>query len=196
MVYEVLASDQACELGQHPGQSRTGDRRYGGDDVGRRGGERRAAHPGWFSCRLGPASWPVRPPRPHQPVSGRDLFGPSCGRPERGDHLYVRCGQAARDAFAPRQRRVIPAATITVVRGAAIAVDVAFTLALDFILAQAAGITVEIAVTQAVGISLALAYDVAYGLVIPLTIGLTPTGLADYPRVADSSPASVVQWAS
>ena len=48
MVRLALAGHKACELGQHPGSSWTGDRRRGCRSVGRGGGERYAAYLPWL----------------------------------------------------------------------------------------------------------------------------------------------------
>ena len=52
MVGNILAGDQAGELGQHPGQSRSGDRHHGCRGVGGGGCERHAAHLRWLKSPL------------------------------------------------------------------------------------------------------------------------------------------------
>ena len=81
MVRLVLAGHQACELGQHPGPSRTGDRRRGCRTVGRGGGERYAAYLPWLPrcvCAGAPAKHGQCQRRPGQ---RRDLPEESRGPP-------------------------------------------------------------------------------------------------------------------
>ena len=86
MVGNILAGDQAGELGQHPGQSRSGDRHHGCRGVGGGGCERHAAHLRWLPRRRCPGDSANR----------RDLLEPSCGRPGLG----VKLAQAVEIALA------------------------------------------------------------------------------------------------
>ena len=71
----VAAGDQAAELGQHPGQSWSGDRHYGCHRVDRGGYECHAARLRWLPRRT--RRWPSQlTPAPHVPRWPRQASGP------------------------------------------------------------------------------------------------------------------------
>jgi hypothetical protein len=158
MVREVLASDRTGELGQHPSQSRNGDRRRGCRDLGGGGRERRAAYLRWLarcSCPAGPASRFTCRLCPDRRDERRDSLKDSCGLPRHGDQLHVgRC-----EAVPYRHSALAVAA----------GVEVALALALAFVLCQALEIALAVAV--------AVAFALPVGLVIPVANGLIPMGL-------------------
>ena len=98
MVGTILAGDQAGELGQHPGQSRSGDRHRGCRGVGRGGCERHAAHLRWLPRRTCPGASANR----------QDLLEQSCGRPGLGDRPRIRHGEAVPGRQSVRDPRPVP----------------------------------------------------------------------------------------
>ena len=184
MVGNILAGDQAGELGQHPGQSRSGDRHHGCRGVGGGGGERHASHLRWLPRR--------RCPGPS--ANRRDLLEPSCGRPGPGGQPRIRQGEAVPGRQSARDPRPVPgpavavavvvilARAVTRAPGVALAVKLAqaVEIALAVKLAQAVEIALALAVklAQAVEIALALAvaFDVAFARVIPVGDALMRTG--------------------
>ncbi len=159
----ILAGDQVGELGEHPGQSRSGDRRHGCRDVGCGGCERHAAH----LCRLPrricsgcPANW--LPPRHNCPDSPGKREE-SCARPGKGDCPHIRLCEAVSDHHSALGLRAAPGPTV-VARAVeiAVAVEIAFAVALT------------LAVAVAVEIAFAVAFAVAFAFVIPVSDGLRP----------------------
>ena len=175
MVGNILAGDQAGELGQHPGQSRSGDRHHGCRGVGGGGCERHAAHLRWLPRRRCPGASANR----------RDLLEPSCGRPGLGERPRIRQGEAVPGRQSARDPRPVPGPTVAV----AVVVILAHTVvhagtlapgvALAVKLAQAVAIALAVKLAQAVEIALALAvaFDVAFARVIPVGDALMRTGL-------------------
>ena len=171
MVGNILAGDQAGELGQHPGQSRSGDRHHGCRGVGGGGCERHAAHLRWLPRRRCPGASANR----------RDLLEPSCGRPGLGERPRIRRGEAFPGRQSARDPRPVPGPTVAVAVVVILAhtVTLAPGVALAVKLAQA----VEIALAQAVQLALALAlalavaFDVAFARVNLVGDALMRTGL-------------------
>ena len=166
----ILAGDQAGEPGQHPGQSRSGDRHHGCRGVGSGRCERYAAHLRWLPRRRCPGASANR----------RDLLEPSCGRVGLGGEPRIRQGEAVPDRQSTRNPRPVPGPTIAVavvilaragahVPGVALAVK----------LAQAVEIALAVKLAQAVEIALAVALAIAFDVarVIPVGDALMPTGL-------------------
>ena len=170
MVGNILAGDQAGELGQYQGQSRSGDRHHGCRGVGGGGCERHAAHLRWLPRRRCPGASANR----------RDLLEPSCGRPGLGGQPRIRQGEAVPGRQSARDPPPVPGPTVAVaVVVLAHAVTLTPGVALAVKLAKAVEIAVKLA--QAVEIALALvlavALDVAFARVIPVGDALMRTGL-------------------
>ncbi len=165
MVGSILAGDQAGELGQHPGQSRSGDRRHGCRGVAGGGCERHAAYLRGLPRRRCPGDSANR----------RDLLEPSCGRPGLGGQPRIRQGEAVPGRQSARDPRPAPGPTVAVavVVIRALAVKLAPGVALAVKLAQA----VALAVKLAQALALAVAFDVAFARVIPVGDVLMRTGL-------------------
>lgn len=177
MVGNILAGDQAGEVGQHPGQSGSGDRHHGCRGVGGGGCERHAAHLRWLPRRRCPGA-----------SANRQDLEPSCGRPSLGGRPRIRQGEAVPGRQSACDPRPVPGPTVavavvilahtiahavTVAPGVAVAVafavafDVAFVLALAFVLAF----------NVAFVFALALAFDVVFARVIPVGDALIRIGL-------------------
>ena len=176
MVGNILAGDQAGELGQHPGQSRSGDRHHGCRGVGSGGCERHAAHLRWLPRRTCPGA----------SATLRGLLKPSCGHPGHVSRPCIRPGEAVADRQSTRNPRPVPGPTIAVavvilarahVPGVALAVKLA--QAVEIALAEAVEIALAVKLAQAVEIALAVALAVAFDVarVIPVGDALMPTGL-------------------
>ncbi len=172
MVGNILAGDQAGELGQHPGQSRSGDRHHGRRGVGGGGCERHAAHLRWLPRRRCSGTSANR----------RDLLEPSCGRPGLGGQPRIRQGEAVPGRQSARDPRPAPGPTVAVVvilahaPGVALAVKLAPGVALVK-LAQAVALAVKLAQAVEIALALALAFDVGFARVIPVGDVLMRTGL-------------------
>jgi hypothetical protein len=180
MVGDILAGDQAGELGQHPGQSRNGDRHHGCRGVGG-GCEHRAAHHRWLPRRKCPGASANR----------RDLLKPSCGRPGLGGQPRIHQGEAIPGRQPARDPRPVPGPTVavavilahavTLAPGVALAVKLAqaVEIALAVKLAQAVEIALAVKLAQAVeiAVALAVAFDVAFARVISVSDALMRTGL-------------------
>ena len=156
MVGNILAGDQAGEVGQHPGQSGSGDRHHGCRGVGGGGRECHATHLRWLPRRRCPGASANR----------RDLREPSCGRPGLGDRPRIRQGEAFPGRQSASDPRPVPGPTVAVV-----VVILARTVTL------APGVVLAVELAQAVEIALALAFDVALARVIPVGDALMRTGL-------------------
>ena len=145
----ILAGDQAGELGQHPGQSRSGDRHDGCRGVGRCGCERAAAHIRWLTRRTGPGgpdNWLPRHTDPGRPDQRRDLREESCGRPghdgcsgQRGCPHIRRC-EAVPDLRSALSLRVVPGPALAFAFAFAVAQALEIALALALVLALADGL--------------------------------------------------------
>ncbi len=160
----IRAGDPAGELGQHPGQSRTGGRHRGCRGVGRGGRDGHAAHlcrPPGRTCPDGPAN---RLPRHARPDKRRDL-GESCGRPDHGNRSQIRRCEAVPGPHSALSLRVVPGPAAAVARG----LEIAFTQAFE--VAQA----LEVAFALAFEVAFALALAFAVALVIRVADGLRPT---------------------
>jgi hypothetical protein len=171
MVGNILAGDQAGELGQHPGQSRSGDRHHGCRGLGGGGCERHATHLRWLPRRTCPDASANR----------RDLLEPSCGRPGLGERPRIRQGEAVPGRQPARDPRPIPGPTVAVAVVVILAHTVAHApgVALAVKLAQAVEIALalDVAVAFDVAFALAVAFDVAFARVIPVSDALMRTGL-------------------
>jgi len=167
MVGNILAGDRAGKLGQHPGQSRSGDRHHGCRGVGGGGCERDAAHLRWL------------PRRGCSGVSAnrRDLLEPSCGRPGLGGQPRIRQGEAVPGRQSARDPPPVPGPTVAV----AVVVILAHAVSLAHAVTLAPGVALAVKLAQAVEIALALvlavALDVAFARVIPVGDALMRTGL-------------------
>ena len=121
MVRLVLAGHQARELGQHPGPSRTGDRRRGCRSVGRGGGERYAAYLPWLPrcvCAGAPAE---HGPCQGRPGQRRDLAEESRGRPGYSGRPGIGRGEVVPGRCAALGLRVVPGPIAVFASGAALA---------------------------------------------------------------------------
>ncbi len=169
MVGNILAGDQAGELGQHPGQSRTGDRHHGCRGVGGGGCERHAAHLRRLPRR--------RCPGPS--ANRRDLLEPSCGRPGLGGQPRIRQGEAVPGRQSARDPRPVlgPPVTVAIVVILAHAVTFPPGVALAVKLAQAVALAVKLAQAVEIAVEIAVAFDVAFARVIPVGDALMRTGL-------------------
>ena len=178
MVGNILAGDQAGELGQHPGQSRSGGRHHGCRSVGGGGCERHTPHLRRLPGRTCPGA----------SATLRDLLKPSCGHPGHVSRPCIRPGEAVADRQSTRNPRPVPGPTIAVavvilaragahVPGVALAVKLA--QAVEIALAEAVEIALAVKLAQAVEIALAVALAVAFDVarVIPVGDALMPTGL-------------------
>ncbi len=172
MVGNILAGDQVGELGQHPGQSRSGDRHHGCRGVGGGGCERHAAHLRWLPRRSCPGDSANR----------QDLLEPSRGRPGLGGQSRIRQGKAVpgrQSACDPRPVSgptvavavvVILALAVKLVPGVAVVVKLVPAVALAVELAQAVALAVELA--QAVALAVELAQAIVLVLFLVLAIKL------------------------
>ncbi len=162
MVGNILASNQAGELGQHPGQSRSGDRHHRCGGVGGGGCERHAAHLRWLPRR--------RCPGPS--ANRRDLLEPSYGRPGPGGQPRIRQGEAVPGRQSARDPRPVPGPPVTVAVAVILAhaVTLAPGVALAVKLAQAVEIALAVKLAQAVEI--ALAVKLAQAVEIALAVKL------------------------
>ncbi len=192
MVGNILAGDQAGELGQHPGQSRSGHRHHRCRGVGGGGCERHAAHLRWLPRRRCSGASANR----------RDLLEPTCGRPGLGGQPRIRQGEAVPGRQSARDPRSVPGPTVavavvvilahavTLARGVALAVKLAqaveialaVKLALAVEIAQAVEIALAVKLAQAaetvaVAVAVAVALDVAFARIIPVGDALMRTGL-------------------
>ncbi len=190
MAGNILAGDQAGELGEHPGQSRSGDRHRGCRGMGGGGRERHAAH----------LRWPPRRSCPGDSANRRDLLKPSCGRPGRpglGSQPRIRQGEAVPGRQSARDLRPVPGPTVAVVvilavvvklapgiavvvklaPGIAAVVKLAQAVALAVKLAQAVEIVLVLVLVLVLVFALAVAFDVAFARVIPVGDVLMRTGL-------------------
>ena len=158
----IRAGDQAGELGQHPGPSRTGGRHRGCRAVGRGGRDRHAAHlrrPPRRTCPDGPACRLPRHPSPGRPDQRRDL-GESYGRPDHGGRSHIRRCEAVPGPYSAPGVRAVPVPAAALARGVEIALAQAFEVTLAFEVALALALAVEVAL--------------ALALVIPVADGLRP----------------------
>ncbi len=181
MVGNILAGDQAGELGQHPGQSWRGDRHHGCRGVGDSGHERHAVHLRWLPRRTWPGASANR----------RDLLEPSFGHPGLGGKPRIRQGEAVPGRQSARDTRPVPGPTVAVAvvvilahavtpaPGVALPVKLAqaVEIALAVKLAQAVEIALAVKLAQAVEIALAVAFDIVFAHVIPVGDVLMRTGL-------------------
>ena len=150
MVGNILAGDQAGEVGQHPGQSGSGDRHHGCRGVGGGGCERHAAHLRWLPRRRCPGASANR----------RDLLEPSCGRPSLGERPRIRQGEAVPGRQSACDPRPVPGPTVAV----AVVVILAHTVTL------APGVALAVKLAQAVeplAVKLAQAVEIALALALP-----------------------------
>lgn len=165
MVGNVLAGDQAVELGQHPGQSWSGDRHRGCRGVGGGGCERDAAHLRWLRRRTCPGASANR----------ADLVEPSCGRPSLGERSRIRRGDAVRARQSARVPRPVlgPTAAVVVIltRTVVHTGTVVPGLALAVKLAWAVAIALAVKLAQAVEIALALALALAFDVARVIPVG-------------------------
>ena len=148
MVGNILAGDQAGELGQHPGQSRSGDRHHGCRGMGFGGCERHAAHLRWLSRRSCPGDSANR----------RDLLlEPPRGRPGLGGQPRIPQGEAVPGRQSVRDPRLVPGPTVVVavVVILAHAVTLAPAVALVVKLAQVVALVVKLAQAVALVVKLA-----------------------------------------
>jgi hypothetical protein len=175
MVGNILAGDQAGEVGQHPGQSGSGDRHHGCRGVGGGGCERHAAHLRWLPRRRCPGASANR----------QDLVEPSCGRSGLGERPRIRRGEAVPDRQSAHDPRPVPDPTAAVAVAVILARTVAHAVAHDpgvalaVKLAQAVEIAVKLAqaVEIALAVVLAVAFNVAFARVIPVSDALMRTRL-------------------
>ncbi len=158
MVGNILAGDQAGELEQHPGQSRSGDRHHGGRGVGGGGCERHAAYLRWLPRRSCPGDSANR----------RDLLEPTCGRPGLGGQPRICQGEAVPGRQSARDPRPVP--------GPAVAVAVVVILARAVTRAPGVALAVKLAQAVEIALALAVAFDVAFARVIPVGDALMRTG--------------------
>jgi hypothetical protein len=124
MAREVFAGDQAGELGQHPRQSRTGDRGRGCRGMGRGGCERHAADLRWLprrSCPGAPANWFPRRRCSSDPGKRRDLLEKSCGRSGYEASPHIRRREAVSDRQSVLGLLVIPRPALALVQAVVIA---------------------------------------------------------------------------
>jgi hypothetical protein len=169
MVGNILAGDQAGELGQHPGQSRSGDCHHGCRGVGGGGCERHAAHLRWLPRRTCPGASANR----------QDLLEPSCDRPGLGERPRIRQGEAVPGPQSARDPPPVPGPTVVVAVVAILARTVAHApgVALAVKLAQAVALAVKLAQAVEIALALAVTFDVAFARVIPVGNALMRTGL-------------------
>jgi hypothetical protein len=175
MVCLVLAGHQACELGKHPGRSRTGDRRRGCRTVGRGGRERYAAYLPWLPrCVCAGASAKYGPCQ-RCPGQRRDLPEESRGRPGYSRRPGIGRGEVIPCRYAALGLRGVPGPIAVFASGAAVALTLAFD---EVALAKAieVGFALPIAFGVTIAFGVALVVTVTYGLalVIPVADGLSP----------------------
>ena len=183
----LLAGDQAGELEQYPGQSRSGDRYGGCRGVGRGGRDRHPAHLRWLPRRTCPGGSANRLPRhtdPASPDRRRDLLKGSCGRPGQADRPRIGRGQAFSGLHSAHSARVATSPTVAValVLGFALALALALEIALEFAftfaLEIALAVAVEISLSLSLSLEIAVALAVVVILVIPVADGLRPDDLS------------------
>jgi hypothetical protein len=155
MVRALLAGDQADELGQHPGQSRTGGRHHGCRGVGRGGRERPAAHLHW----LPRGTCPGASANPASGAKCQNVLVQSCYRSGHDDRPRILTCKAVPNRQSALGLR-IAGPTVVLAFAVAHAVEIALTQA------------VKVAVEVAVPFTLILAFDVTVS--IPVEDRLRP----------------------
>jgi hypothetical protein len=112
---QILAGDQAGELEEHSGPSRSGDRHDGCRGVGRGGCGRPAAYLRWLPrCTGRPADWLPRRTCPGTPDKRRDPGEESCDRIGHGDRLHIRHCAAVPDGHSAFGLRAVSGPTVAV----------------------------------------------------------------------------------
>ena len=151
MVDNIQPGDQAAELEQHPGQSRSGDRHHGCRGMGRGGRDRYAVHLRWLPRRSGPGASANR----------GDLVEPSSGCLSCSERSPIRRGEVVPGRQSARDPRPVPGPTVAVV-----------------VLVYAATLAViKLAEAAQIGLAQAAAIGVALARVIPVRNTLMRTGL-------------------
>ena len=159
----ILAGDQAGELEQYSGQSRSGDRYGSCRGVGHGGRDRHPVHLRWLprcTCPGGPADKLPRHTCPASPDRCRYLLEGSCGRPGQSDRLHICRGQAVSRLHSAQCARVVTGPTLALALALEIVLGFAFTVALEIVLGFALTVALEIALV------------LGFAFVIPVADGL------------------------